>query len=185
MGTANLTHKVATIYSIQGDVMVNEKAAKPKQKLKEGDVIKTTWDPPSTAVWKWSIDSSEYKVPFGKTIVIQDPTEFPGGIEDITPRGEKKHFIKKIIGDVDVNGAPAKLGRIIRVGDKIILKPKAFLALIRLDETKSALKLKGVTDNEYRFSIGELGEPIQVMERKVNAHGFGIQTSVSVASVKG
>ena len=83
MGTANLTHKVATIYSIQGDVMVNEKTVKPKQKLKEGDLIETKSE--AKVVWKWKIDGSEYGLGESKRIVVQDPTEYPGGVEDITP----------------------------------------------------------------------------------------------------
>jgi hypothetical protein len=83
LGTSNITHQVATIYSIQGDVLVNEKTVKPKQKLNEGDLIETKSD--AKVVWKWKIDSSEYGLGESKRIVIQDPTEFPGGVEDITP----------------------------------------------------------------------------------------------------
>tara|TARA_R100000008_G_scaffold59254_1_gene36965 strand:+ start:749 stop:2170 length:1422 start_codon:yes stop_codon:yes gene_type:complete len=83
LGTGNITHQVATIYSIQGDVMVNEKTVKPKQKLNEGDLIETESE--AKVVWKWKLDGSEYGLGESKRIVIQDPTEFPGGVEDITP----------------------------------------------------------------------------------------------------
>ena len=195
-GTSEKRRKVATVYSLKGDVTINEKAAKPKQKLKEGDVIQTKLNPLSTIVWKWSVNSGEYKLPMGKTITIQDPTEFPGGIEDITPPGEKVFRVVKVVNDVLVNGRPTKMGNPIRVGDKIHLGPMGFLATIDV-KTKQAAKFSGSNRDvsgstggtartaEYDFVVAEQGVIVQVFEQKRDRKNYIVRTSVSVASIKG
>jgi hypothetical protein len=195
-GTSEKRRKVATIYSLKGDITVNGSHPKSKQKLKEGDVIQTKFNPASTIVWKWSIDSSEYKLPMGKTITIQDPTEFPGGVEDITPPGKKVYITRKVANDVLVNGRIPKLGDPVRVGDKIHLGPMGFLGLINI-KTKQAAKFSGsnrdvsgstggtARTGQFNFIIAEEGVVVQVFERKLDRNNYRIEVPVGVASVKG
>ena len=145
------------------------------------------WDSPKAVPPKKKKSTSSYGETETATTTIASGVPHHGHVDK--PKTKPKVFARvvKAIGETFINDKIAKPGDPVSPGDKLKTGKGAFMALIYLND-KSIIKIR----ENYSFMVtssipgSELWQRMQDITRsEIDEKGYKVETSVSVASIKG